>query len=570
MTGNNKHDDKNAALKWIFSVAKPTLPFLAFVVVLNGIAASLGTVTALVSKELIDNAVAGLAGGLVKFCAVYVAVTVFQILLNVLLRYLSEKCRAKLDIAYKKRLFSSQLKKQYGCIRAYHSGELINRLTGDVGVITDAVTNILPSVAGIAVRLVCAFAVLVYLQWQFAVVFAVGGIMVYTVTRFMRGKIKSLHKDVQKAEGRARSFWQETMENLLVVKSFCAEQKSEQKSDELMELHYKARMKKASLGALSSGASHAIIRTGYLFALIWCAFKLLTGEMSFGSLTAITALVGQVQQPFMSLSGIVPKYYSALSSAERIMEIENLPDEKKPHENTVGDVKEAYEKFRGINIENVCFAYDKNSPENVLSNLDLYINKGDFVSITGSSGIGKSTLFKLMLDIYEPQDGKIEFEFTDNSVGVCPEMRKLFAYVPQGNMLLSGTIRENLLFMSDKADEQSIELALKIACADEFVENSALGLDTVIGEGGLGLSEGQIQRLSVARALLCDCPILLLDEATSALDEKTEAKLLDNLKKLTDKTCFIVTHKPAALAICNRRLSIVRDRFGTHFYEAGN
>ena len=567
MTGNNKHGDKNAALKWIFSVAKPTLPFLAFVVVLNGIAASLGTVTALVSKELIDSAVAGLTGGLVKFCAVYVAVTVFQILLNVLLRYLSEKCRAKLDIAYKKRLFSSQLKKQYGCIRAYHSGELINRLTGDVGVITDAVTNILPSVAGIAVRLVCAFAVLVYLQWQFAVVFAVGGIMVYTVTRFMRGKIKSLHKDVQKAEGRARSFWQETMENLLVVKSFCAEQKSEQKSDELMELHYKARMKKASLGALSSGASHAIIRTGYLFALIWCAFKLLTGEMSFGSLTAITALVGQVQQPFMSLSGIVPKYYSALSSAERIMEIENLPDEKKPHENTVGDVKEVYEKFRGINIENVCFAYDKNSPENVLSNLDLYINKGDFVSITGSSGIGKSTLFKLMLDIYEPQDGKIEFEFTDNSVGVCPEMRKLFAYVPQGNMLLSGTIRENLLFGDEKATDEQLWDALATAQAKEIVEGKPGGLDSTVEQNGRNFSGGQRQRLTVARALVKQPKILVLDDSSSALDYATDAALRRALRARRGSTTFIVSQRIACVRDSDMILVLDNGRLvgrGTH------
>ncbi len=540
------------ALKWIIGTSKPQWKFVVLLVVLNGILATFGTVCALISKELVDSATGGKIKTLLLFAGIYLGISVLQILMSVFLRYLNEKCRAKLDITFKRKTFGIQLKKQYANIRTYHSGELVNRLTGDVGVITDAVTGIVPTLTSIAVRLICAFVVLTYMQWQFSIVFAVGGCIMFVATRLMRDKIKQLHKDMQKADGKTRSFWQEIFENLLVIKSFGAENKSEHKADELLDEHYKVRMKKAAYGAVSSGANHAVMRFGYIFALVWCAYAILNKEMTFGSLTAITALVAQVQQPFLSLSGIVPRYYAAISSAERLIELDELPDEQNPDSSfRIDDVKQAYCDFQRIDVKNVTFAYEM---DNIMEDVTLSINKGDFVSITGLSGIGKSTLFKLLLDIYEPTEGKIDFVFNGKDQKICPEIRKLFAYVPQGNMLLSGTIRENLLFMAQSTDEESIQKALQLTCSDEFVKNTSDGLETVIGEGGLGLSEGQVQRIAVARAILSDAPILLLDEATSALDELTEAKMLKNLQQLTDKTCIIVTHKKAALDICNKRI----------------
>ncbi len=548
--GNTKANSKES-LRWITRVSKPYIPFVVFLIVLNGVAACFGSASALLSKEVIDSAVDGAKGALIFSCVLYVILTLLQIVLNVATRYLTEKCRAKLDIVFKERLFKSQLSKLYPEIRAFHSGDLVNRLTGDISVITDAVTTIPANIASVVVRLVCAFGVLVVMQWQFAIVFAVGGMLVFVITRLLRERIKSLHKDMQKAEGKVRSFWQEVTENLLVVKSFASEKSSCEKSEALLSEHYGVRMKKARLGAVSSGANHTIMRVGYLFALIWCSAKLLANKMSFGTLTAITALVGQVQMPFASLSGIMPRYYAALSSAERIMEIEALPNETNPDDGKLSDVQASYEKFRGIEISDMDFSYDG---ENVLENVNLCINKGDFVSVTGASGIGKSTLFKLLLDIYPIDTGKIEYVFSGFSLACSPETRKLFAYVPQGNLLFSGTIRENLAFLAGDCTDDDIEKALKIACADTFMSETQSGLDTVIGEGGLGLSEGQIQRLAVARALLSNAPILLLDEATSALDEQTEARMLSNIKSLTDKTCLIVTHKKAALDICTRHL----------------
>lgn len=549
----NAKANSKESLRWITRVSKPYLPFVVFLIVLNGIAACFGSASALLSKEVIDSAVGGAKKALVVSCVLYGALTLLQIVVNVLTRYFTEKCRAKLDISFKERLFSQQLSKLYPDIRAFHSGDLVNRLTGDVSVITEAITTIPANIASVAVRLICAFSVLVVMQWQFAIVFAIGGMLIFTITRLLREKIKSLHKDMQKADGKARSFWQEATENLLVVKAFASEKSSCEKSNALLWHHYSVRMKKARLGAASSGANHAIMRIGYLFALIWCSAKLFAEKMSFGTLTAITSLVGQVQMPFASLSGIMPRYYAALSSAERIMEIESLPDETNLDEGKLGDVQASYEKFRGIEISDIDFSYDG---EKVLENVNLYINKGDFVSVTGASGIGKSTLFKLLLDIYPIDSGSVEYEFSDFSLSCSPETRKLFAYVPQGNLLFSGTIRENLAFLAGDCTDEEITSALHIACADTFMSETQNGLDTVIGEGGLGLSEGQVQRLAVARALLSNAPILLLDEATSALDEETEARMLSNIKSLTDKTCLIVTHKKAALDICTRHLVI--------------
>lgn len=561
---NKKNADKlqnKKALYWIASVSKPHIAFVVFLVLLNGVAACFGSASALLSKEVIDSAVDGAKSALFMSCVMYVILTLLQVCANVAIRYYTEKCRAKLDIVFKKRLFSQQLSKLYPDIRAFHSGDLVNRLTGDVSVITDAVTTIPANIASVAVRLICAFSVLIVMQWQFAVVFAIGGALIFSVTRLLRDKIKQYHKDMQKADGKVRSFWQEVTENLLVVKAFASEESSCEKSDALLGSHYGIRMRKAKLGAASSGANHAIMRIGYLFALIWCSVKLLNSKMSFGTLTAITSLVGQVQMPFANLSGIMPRYYAALSSAERIMEIEQLEAEENTDEGKLSDVSASYSVFRRIVLSDMNFAYDSDT---VLENVNLSINKGDFVSVTGASGIGKSTLFKLLLNIYPVGEGKIEYEFDGFSMPCSPEVRKMFAYVPQGNLLFSGTIRENLEFLAGKCDDEKIHKALEIACADSFMEQTQNGLDTVIGEGGLGLSEGQIQRLAVARALLSNAPILLLDEATSALDEQTEAKMLYNIKSLTDKTCLIVTHKKAALDICTRHF-VMKDR---HLFES--
>lgn len=549
----NKVKDRQT-LGWILRVARPQLPVITAIVISEAVWAVFGTVTALFSREIVNSATNADAYRMFLFLGIYAAVALFLIGVHAVMRYVTERCRAKLDILFRRRVFGEMLSKRYPDLKEHHTGDLVNRLTGDVAVITDAMTTIVPNVVMMSVRLICAMAVLVYFNWRFALVFAVGGIVIFCVARLLKGKVQQFHRAMQQADGRTRSFWQEIFENLIAVKAFANEKNAVEKSGALMDEHYKLRMKRSLMGTFSMFGTSFVIRLGHIFAIGYGAYCLFSGTMDAGTLMALTQLVGQVQQPFANMSGIMPRYYAALSSAERLMEIEALPQDSV--QNGHVDGRAVYAHMKSIEVRNVDFSYDEENP--VLVDCSASIHKGDFVSITGMSGIGKSTLFKVLLDIYPLRAGKACIVTDSEEIPVNGSTRTMFAYVPQGNMLFSGTIRENLLFLTDREEvpDEAIGKALTCACAWEFIEEQPQGLDTVIGENGIGLSEGQIQRIAVARALLSEAPVLLLDEATSALDEATEAQLLANLKKMTDRTCVIVTHKKAALAICNRHFRI--------------
>jgi ATP-binding cassette subfamily B protein len=235
------------------------------------------------------------------------------------------------------------------------------------------------------------------------------------------------------------------------------------------------------------------------------------------------------------------------------MEIEQIENE--PLSEQI-DKWEIYSRLKGISAENLTFAYDR---DKVLKNASLYINKGDFVMISGASGVGKSTLIKLLMGVYSPDDGELYADLNDEKVSFGVGTRSLFSFVPQGNMIFSGTLRDNVTFIKSDASEKEIENALRISEAESFIKELPKGLDTVVGEDGVGLSEGQVQRIAIARAVLANRPIMLLDESTSALDEETERKVLDNLKTLKDITLIIISHKKAAAKICNRKIK-VRDK----------
>ena len=262
---------------------------------------------------------------------------------------------------------------------------------------------------------------------------------------------------------------------------------------------------------------------------------------------AVAQLIAQIQSPFANITGYLPKFYAMTASAERLMESENFEDYHKKNIIEKSRIQSFYKNdFKGISFENVDFTYtppvcNNNSKKNmpvVLKNINIEIKKGEYIALTGHSGCGKSTFLKLLMCLY-PVDSGEKFLLTNNGkIRLTSEWCRLFAYVPQGNQLMSGTIREIIAF-SDKSRaffDKDIKNALKISCADEFIDNLENGVDTFLGERGTGLSEGQMQRIAIARAVFSENPILLLDEATSALDEKTEKKVLSNLKNLTDKT----------------------------------
>lgn len=547
-----KKSDKNV-IKWIFNVCRAQIPAVIFIIAFNVVQGVTSVLFANFSKNVIDGAtVHGEMKYVVKYAVMLLGVVFLQLTINIVRNSIAERCKARLDVIFRGYIFDRIMKKDYAAVTKYHTGELQNRLFNDVNVVTDGFTNILPNAVFFVTRLASSLGYLIIIDKIFALVFVVGGLVVFATAQIFRKQLKALHKRVQETEGETRSFVQELVINLLAVKAFSVEDKMRENADELQEKNYKARIKRRNFTIITNAGMNAVFSVGSVFAIFFGAYRILMGTMTYGTVTAMIQLVNQVQVPFASLSGVMPQYFSMIASAERIMELDNLADEVDLNSRDY-DRNKIYSSLKAICFKNISFKYDRDI---ILDNTSLSIDKGDFVAIMGISGIGKSTLLKLLLGVFNAQSGEIYIDCADGRIPVDRHTRKLFTYVPQGNMLISGTIRDNLTFVNDDVTEQEIEEAVRISCAKQFIDELPMGIETVIGEKGLGLSEGQVQRLAIARSLLSKAPVLLLDEATSALDEETEKQFLTNLKEMSNVTCIIVSHKKAALEICNKHIQI--------------
>ncbi|NLB36128.1 MAG: ABC transporter ATP-binding protein [Clostridiales bacterium] len=546
-------DSDKSTFKWLYNSSKKQVPEIIALIVVYCLFSSMVIIMAWLSKGLVDSSVSGNHSQLIRFMIIVGAVVIPRLLLSFKYRGLNEHSRARLEILLRQKIFTSILQKDYSRISDYHSGELLNRLINDIGVIVDGAISILPSLFGLLTKLLLAFFALFSIEKKFALVFAAGGVLIFVTTRAFRKVMKRLHKDVQQTEGVSRSFFQEALENSLVIKVFGAEKSVLKKSGNLLDLNYKKKIKRILVSIFANLGMSAVFNAGYYFAFFWGAYGIYTTAISYGTLTAVLQLVNQIQSPVSGLSGLIPRYYSLIASAERLIEIENLPREAE-YASTVTDINDFYEKINSIEFKDITFAY-KN--ETVIEGTSLSIKKGEFVAVAGISGIGKSTLLKLLLGVLIPNTGSIYFNLGTSKRKTDKGVRGLFAYVPQGNMLLSGTILENVTFLNNNKTDKEIRDAIRISCMDSFVDELPDGLNTVIGERGKGLSEGQVQRIAIARAILSGAPILLLDEATAALDEKTEKKLLENIRQLENKTCIIISHKHAAIEACDKEVRIV-------------
>ena len=538
-------------LGWIWKNAKGQKLNIFFLMLFNVSFAITSVVFALAVKMVVDNAVSQNQNGLILGCVFIVAVILLQFLFRLLSRLMQEKVKGKLAISLRTLTFRNILNKKHSAISKFHSGELLNVVTSDVDVVCEGVTEIAPEVFACVARLLTAVITLVLIDWVFAIAFLVAGVMIFLVSFFMKKNIKKYHRKVQETDGVTKAYMQENIENSLAVKVFSTQDKVLNKTQKLQDENFNLKMKRRSFSAFGHASFNLIASLGYVFALIYGGVLIfLQTGFSYGDLSAVLQLVNSVQIPFMNLSNIIPKYFTMLASAERIIAIENIENEEQILD---FDQNECYKNLQSIQFNDLSFSYDKDL---ILKNCNFEIQKGQTVAIIGGSGNGKTTLLKLLLGVYQVDGGEIALTFNNKRENISAKHRKLFCYVPQGNYIFSGTIRENLTFISDDATEEEIINTLEICNLKEFINSLPNGLDTVIGEKGSGLSEGQLQRLAIARGLLSNAPILLLDEVTSALDQKTEAEILENIKKLKDKTVIIITHKPKALEMCDKKFMV--------------
>jgi ATP-binding cassette subfamily B protein len=528
-------------VRWLCGQIRKRIPALVIITLTHVSSAILGVLFALGTRWVIDSAVAQDRDSFTWACIAQGGLILLTLITVTYDRHIREKLSAQLDRDWKKSLLHRLLGGDYQAVSSYHTGELLNRLNNDVRIVNSAVISLVPGLASMTARLVAALAFLATMEWKLTLIVIAAGIFVVIVTGFLRRRLKGLHKQVSQEEGRVSGFIQETLNKLLFVQAMDVSQEVERRSDELLNTRYALHRKRKNISVMSSTCI-SILSYGAAFgALVWCAGGILEGAMTFGTMTAVSQLVGQLQGPFVNLSAIAPQYVAMIAAAERLQELEAVGSRPDARE----DAAQLYRETESIRAENLCFAYDR---DEVFCDAAFTLPKNSFGVIAGQSGIGKSTLLKLLLGVYRPSGGRLYLQTGAGEVTIDATTRSLFAYVPQGNLLLSGTIRDNLLLTKPNATEEELAQAVYTSCMDDYLKELPLGLDTPLGENAAGLSEGQAQRLSIARAVLSDAPILLLDEATSALDEETEKQVISRLKMLRNRTCIAVTHRPAPIA----------------------
>ncbi len=537
-------ENNGRVLKWIYCRIRRYIPLTAAVSVISALSALSFVALALITKRVMDIATGDTTGSLLKSGILLFAVIAIQILLSAAQSILNAYSNGKQTIAFRNYLFGMLCRKKYADISAYHSGDILNRFTSDIDTVVTSSVNIIPNVVSIATKIVAGIGTMLFMNPYIAAAVLLCGVTFPAIGRAINKRYKYMHKECQRTEGRTRAFLQECFENIVVIKTFISEAPFIKKLGSYMDDNFRLKIKRTSISVIANISLYALFTAGYYAVLLWGAGGLSGGTLTYGTLMAFLQLISQLRAPLQNVSGILPQYYSALASAERLMELEGAADE--PFPAAAERLEKIKEDFRTLEIKNLFFGY---AGESVLRDFSFCAKRGNITAITGESGSGKSTLFKLILGLYEPQSGSITI---NGEIPLDASLRGLFAYVPQGNMVLSGTVRENITMNNRTVTDEQIERAARAAEIYDYITSLPDGFETHLAERGAGLSEGQIQRISIARALLTNAPILLLDEATSALDEETETRVLANIKSMTDKTVLFITHRNTSLKVCDR------------------
>ena len=549
----SKRDDAREYFIWCVRYTKPYIPQLALLMLFDLGATLLSVGMAIIGKELIDKASAGNLSELWSIIAVYVCVIFGSQALSIVSNLVSVVVYEKFGFGIRKKVYRRILDTCWLDIAKYHTGDLMTRLTSDVGAVSDGISNTIPTIIRLVVELLVTFFTLAYYDLRLALFALLVAPIAMLASVWLGGKLKYLQVMVQQTESKYRSFMQESLANILIEKSFCLEDYSEERLTKLRDERIYWVLKKNRTNMFASAAMGTSFQLGYIVAFAWGAICIANKTITYGTMTVFLQLVNRIQAPIVSLAQLIPRLISMLASAGRIIELQNLPKEE-----FMG--KTITPAHIGVKVDTISFGYDED--ELVFEDASIDFKPGEFTAIVGKSGIGKTTLVRLIMAFTSKMKGSIEFYNTAGEIlEASPDARNFIAYVPQGNTLFSGTIKENILMgRKDATDEEIIE-ALESAAAYDFIKDFPKGIDTVIGEKGVGISEGQAQRISIARALVRKAPFLILDEATSSLDESTELRVLEGIRKWNPSpTCLLITHRRSVLQYCDREIQIVNKK----------
>ena len=543
-----KRNDAREYFIWVLGYTKPYVPRLLLILVFDILATLMSVGMAIIGKELIDRAIEGRLAQLWNIIALYVLVIFGSAALSLVSGLFSTVVYEKFGFGIRKKVYRRILDTTWLDISKYHTGDLMTRLTSDVSAVADGISTTIPTVLRLLIELIVTFFTLAYYDLKLALFALLVAPVAMLSSMILGSKLKYLQVKVQQSESKYRSFMQESLANILIEKSFCLEDYSEEKLTQMRDERFYWVFKKNRTNMFAQAAMGLSFQLGYVVAFTWGVICVANKTITYGTMTVFLQLVNRVQAPIVSLAQVVPRIILMLASAGRIIELQNLPEEH-------FEGCEIQPEKIGVKVSNVSFGY---SDELVFDAATTEIRPGEFTAIVGKSGIGKTTLVRLMMAFTKNMTGDIVF-FNDqgNKMQASPDARKFIAYVPQGNTLFSGTIKENILMGNKNASDEEVIEALKSSAAYDFVNEFPKGINTLIGEKGVGISEGQAQRIAIARALVRRAPFLILDEATSSLDESTELKVLEGIRKWRPSpTCLLITHRRSVLQYCDREIVI--------------
>lgn len=548
-------------LRWLFRIGKNYKRYIFAFLLINLLTMVISLGSSIAGRYVVDAATGYRSELFVRYIVIMLTTTVVSIIISTASGMLSTYVNEKFAFGIRADMYDRVQRSAWHRLSAYHSGDMLSRLTGDIDSIATTLISLVPNLIVTACQLVLVLIILLKYDPTLALIGLIVGPLGMIAAIVTRRKYIEYQQKLRENHSDYYAFLQESLSSIGVVKTFQLESRNNARFEEIRAKRMNLVLRSAVLNYVMGAVMRLVYSIGYVVTFSWCAYRLTTAttiidpsgvevaSYTYGTMTLFLSLVSQVQGAIRSLGGTIPRFYSLVVCAKRVREITNLEAEDYTPIDTMP-------KQVSLRAENVSFTYE-NEMEPVLREISITIPARSRVGIVGTSGAGKTTFIRLLMSLLHPDSGSLIY--IDENGGeetVCPASRRFISYVPQGNTLMSGSIRSNLAAGNPDAADEQMWQALEMADAADFLRRMPKGLDTVLSESAGGISEGQAQRIAIARALLRDRPVLILDEATSALDEGTETRIFARIAEKCDKTCFIITHRRSMLAYCDHILEI--------------
>ena len=538
-------------LHWIYQYGLKYKASIFWYICLGVFGIITGLAGSVISKYMIDAVTGYDAKGLLPAAFAYVFLQLFTIGTRAWSGLISEKIVIKVDQEIRADVYDKIMDADWEALSQFHSGDLLNRVDNDVSNVSSSVLGWVPDFVTRFLQFAATLGIILYYDPTLALLALISAPITILVSRSVSKRIRNYNKKIRQVSSDVMIFNEESFQNVQLIKSFGLTETYKKKLRDIQETYKGIRLDYNRFHVAASSGMSLVGSAVTMVCFGWGIYRLWTGHITYGTMTLFLQLATSLAGAFSALVHMAPSAISAATAAGRLMSVTQLPKEKRICEEQAEELIHA-KKGIEVRTEGIRFQYD--TGKTVLQNASFVAKPGEIVAIVGPSGEGKTTMLRILLGLVSIQEGTVTVNATGGErVAVSAATRRLFSYVPQDNVMFAGNIAENMRIMKEEATDDQMNEALRKACAYEFVHKIPTGLKSPIKENGGGFSEGQIQRLAIARALLSDAPVLLLDEATSALDVATEREILRNiLDKSSNKTCIITTHRPSVLSMCDR------------------